>query len=151
MTTTAHHPTDRADDGSRVGGVRCSDVERERTSSALQDAAGEGRLTIEEIEERLTRVYSARYRDELDDLTSDLPDPEPDRAGWAAAATLARRQLVDDMDVLTRRGPGVSGTGTRVLYTVGALLVVLFVIAMVLLALYGIVDEGPGHHGVGRS
>ena len=34
----------------------------------------EGRLTLEEGEERLGAVYAAKYRDELAPLTADLPD-----------------------------------------------------------------------------
>lgn len=55
------------------GGVRCSDADRERTSERLRMAAGEGYVTMDELEDRLTGVYSARYRHELDALVADLP------------------------------------------------------------------------------
>jgi hypothetical protein len=35
---------------------------------------GEGRLTLDEGEQRLTAVYQAVYRDDLAQLTADLPE-----------------------------------------------------------------------------
>lgn len=143
MTTTDQHATGDA--------LRCSNAERERTSSALHEATGEGRLTLEETEERLAKVYVAQYRAELDALTADLPNPEPVRTGWAAVATLARQQLVDDVAAFSRRGPGELSTRTRVLYALAALAVVLSVVAMVVLVLHGILGEGAEHHGLGQD
>ncbi len=54
--------------------VRASDAEREQYAQILRAAMTEGRLTLEEGEERLTKVYAAKYRDELSPLTGDLPD-----------------------------------------------------------------------------
>jgi DUF1707 SHOCT-like domain len=59
------------DGGNRV---RASDAEREEYAKMLRAAMTEGRLTLEEGEERLSRVYAAKYRDELPALTVDLPD-----------------------------------------------------------------------------
>jgi hypothetical protein len=54
--------------------VRASDPEREAFAKVVQDAVGQGRLTLEEGEERLAQVYAARFRDELDPLVADLPE-----------------------------------------------------------------------------
>lgn len=54
--------------------IRASDAEREEYATMLRAAMSEGRLTLEEGEERLGRLYEARYRDELPPLTADLPD-----------------------------------------------------------------------------
>ena len=54
--------------------LRTSDTEREQVAEILRAAMAEGRLTLEEGEERLGTVYAARYRDELAPLTADLPD-----------------------------------------------------------------------------
>jgi hypothetical protein len=54
--------------------VRASDAEREQLAQILRAAMSEGRLNLEEGEERLARAYAATYRDELDPLTADLPD-----------------------------------------------------------------------------
>jgi hypothetical protein len=54
--------------------LRTSDQEREQVATILRAAMTEGRLTLEEGEERLAAVYAAKYRDELGPLTADLPD-----------------------------------------------------------------------------
>jgi hypothetical protein len=55
--------------------VRASDVDRERVADVLRQAAGEGRLTMEELEQRVTAVYSAKTYADLEPLTRDLPAP----------------------------------------------------------------------------
>ncbi|MDY7086589.1 MAG: DUF1707 domain-containing protein [Actinomycetota bacterium] len=67
-----------------VDGIRCSDADRERTSTRLRDAAAAGYLTMNELDERITAAYAARYGHELDALTLDLPQP-----GTSAATVLA--------------------------------------------------------------
>jgi len=59
--------------------LRAADTDRERVASLIQAAGGEGRLTLEEVEDRLSAVYSTKYTDELATLTSDLPKPAPRR------------------------------------------------------------------------
>ena len=54
--------------------LRTSDTEREHVAEMLRAAMTEGRLTLEEGEERLGQVYAAKFRDELAPLTADLPD-----------------------------------------------------------------------------
>lgn len=58
-----------------AGDVRASDVDRERVADVLRQAAGEGRLTMEELEQRVTAVYTAKTYAELEPLTRDLPAP----------------------------------------------------------------------------
>jgi len=59
------------------GRIRASDAEREHVVSRLRDAMSEGRLTLDEGEERIAAVYAATYRDELPGFTADLPPAEP--------------------------------------------------------------------------
>lgn len=54
--------------------LRTSDPEREQVAEILRAAMAEGRLTLDEGEERLAAVYASRFRDELAPLTADLPD-----------------------------------------------------------------------------
>ncbi|HEY7597568.1 MAG TPA: DUF1707 domain-containing protein [Actinophytocola sp.] len=62
--------------------VRASDAERERIAKMVSDAAGEGRLTLDEAEERLEHIYATRFRHELDQYIADLPGGHPaDRRG----------------------------------------------------------------------
>jgi Domain of unknown function (DUF1707)/2TM domain len=53
--------------------LRASDADRERVADRLRAAAGEGRLTSDELEERMERALSARTEAELEPLVSDLP------------------------------------------------------------------------------
>ncbi len=59
--------------------LRAADTDRERVASLIQAAGGEGRLSLEEVEDRLGTVYSTKYTDDLAALTSDLPKPAPKR------------------------------------------------------------------------
>ncbi|HST38246.1 MAG TPA: DUF1707 domain-containing protein [Conexibacter sp.] len=56
-----------------VNEVRASDAEREQTVERLRTAAGEGRLTLEELSDRIEAASGARTREELARLTGDLP------------------------------------------------------------------------------
>lgn len=58
--------------------TRASDAERDRTVAALRAHASEGRLTIEELDERTAAALRATTRRDLAALTHDLP-----RAGRA--------------------------------------------------------------------
>jgi catechol 2,3-dioxygenase-like lactoylglutathione lyase family enzyme len=52
--------------------LRASDAEREQHAEILRRAAGDGRLTFEELDERLNLVYAARTHAELDRLVLDV-------------------------------------------------------------------------------
>src|SRR6478736_4646452 len=54
-------------------GIRISDADRERAAARLQQALAEGRITLDELEERLTVVYAARYAADLLPPFADLP------------------------------------------------------------------------------
>ncbi|SDG89445.1 protein of unknown function [Sinosporangium album] len=56
--------------------LRAADSDRERIVAVLSDAAADGRLTPDELEERATLAYSARTLGELSGLTADLLPPE---------------------------------------------------------------------------
>ncbi|HVT66976.1 MAG TPA: DUF1707 domain-containing protein, partial [Trebonia sp.] len=53
--------------------LRASDGDRERVAEQLREAAGHGRLSMDELEERLERAYGAKTYAELAPLTRDLP------------------------------------------------------------------------------
>jgi hypothetical protein len=56
--------------------LRASDRERELVAGLLRDHAVEGRLTLEELSERVGHAYKASTRDQLEELTRDLSVPE---------------------------------------------------------------------------
>ncbi|GAB3656009.1 hypothetical protein GCM10027596_09700 [Nocardioides korecus] len=53
--------------------LRISDADRHRVAEHLREAAGEGRLDLEELDERLEATYAARTYADLVPLTEDLP------------------------------------------------------------------------------
>ena len=57
--------------------VRLSDSERDEAAAYLRQQMSDGRLTLYELEERLGKVYDARYRMDLAGLFDDLPSPTP--------------------------------------------------------------------------
>jgi hypothetical protein len=52
---------------------RASDADREKVAGLLREAAGDGRLTMDELDERLDAVYAAKTYAELEPITHDLP------------------------------------------------------------------------------
>jgi hypothetical protein len=54
-------------------GLRASHADRDRVVDVLRIAAGDGRLTVEELDERVEAALSARTVGELAVLTADLP------------------------------------------------------------------------------
>ena len=57
--------------------ILASDRERDSVVDVLRDAYADGRLTLEEFEERTAAAYAARTWDHLRELTGDLPvEPE---------------------------------------------------------------------------
>ncbi|MFE3448506.1 DUF1707 domain-containing protein [Nonomuraea sp. NPDC059194] len=61
--------------------LRASDADRDRVAQVLNDAVADGRLGMDEFEERLTALYNARTLGELAGLTTDLlpADEQPFR------------------------------------------------------------------------
>jgi Domain of unknown function (DUF1707)/Pentapeptide repeats (8 copies) len=55
------------------GGMRASDSDREKVVEILGAAYTEGRLTLDEFDDRTTTAYAAKTWGDLRSLTSDLP------------------------------------------------------------------------------
>jgi Domain of unknown function (DUF1707) len=53
--------------------IRASDEDRDRVATLLREHHAVGRLTAEEFNERLDKVYAARTMGDLDVLLADLP------------------------------------------------------------------------------
>jgi hypothetical protein len=53
--------------------LRASDADRDRTAVLLSEHHAVGRLTAEEFDERLNKVFPAKTLAELDELLADLP------------------------------------------------------------------------------
>jgi hypothetical protein len=79
-----------------ASGLRASDAERERAAETLRRHHADGRLTMDELEERTERAYAATTLGDLDQLFGDLPrlrPPEGERGPgrlslWPAAVAV---------------------------------------------------------------
>jgi hypothetical protein len=67
--------------------LRVSDGDRDRVVEELRAHAAEGRLTVDELEDRVQRALAARTAGDLAALTRDLPErpaPRPTARPWPA-------------------------------------------------------------------
>ena len=62
-----------AESGPDPSAMRISDADRHRVAEVLRLAAGEGRIDLEELDERLEATYQAKTYGELVPITLDLP------------------------------------------------------------------------------
>lgn len=81
-------------------GIRISDADRERAAAQLHQALTEGRITVSELEERLSVVYAARYEADLLPPLADLPGAH--QAALASAVPL--RHAPDAPPLVLRTG-----------------------------------------------
>ncbi|CAM5420846.1 hypothetical protein SRIMM317S_06576 [Streptomyces rimosus subsp. rimosus] len=78
-------PHDRQDSGTRrLGRAARLPLRPGRGGGAAQGAAAEGRLDLDELEERLEQALTAKTFADLAPLTADLPPPPPTGPGRAA-------------------------------------------------------------------
>jgi hypothetical protein len=83
-------------------------------AAVLRQHCSAGRLTFEELSERLGQVYEARTLDQLFSLTNDMPDPEPH-------PHLA--DLLPDLPAVLPRRPGALVVDITILAVFSAILV----------------------------
>ncbi|MEV7414240.1 DUF1707 domain-containing protein [Streptomyces sp. NPDC089919] len=88
--------------------LRASDADRERVVERLRDAVAEGRLDMDEFEERLEAAYRSRTYAELAPLTRDLP-------GAPAAAAPVPVAHTGESWPARIGGAGTSGTAVAVM------------------------------------
>jgi hypothetical protein len=69
--------------------LRAADADRQAVATVLGQALSDGRLTVEEYDERLSKAFAAKTYGELSQLTTDLP-PSAALRRPAAAAQPAR-------------------------------------------------------------
>ena len=87
------------------GELRASHADRDQVVEVLRVAAGDGRLTADELDQRLEAALTARTLGELAVLTTDLP-AAPSRAVPAAAAEAKDLVRIDCVASNTvRNGP----------------------------------------------
>lgn len=100
--------------------LRIGDAERDVATRQLRECFAQGRLTMDEFNDRLGKALSATTQPELDRLTSDLPAaapspaPLPHTAGYRGDPRYACGPRRDRSSGGQGHGPGASsGCGTR--------------------------------------
>ena len=71
--------------------LRASDADREAVAERLREAHAQGRLTVEEFQERLDATFASRTHGELVPITEDLPVAES-RPGTSVERADRRRR-----------------------------------------------------------
>ena len=79
--------------------IRTSDADRERVTARLRDHYAEGRLTRDELDERIAAALNAKTFGDLRRVLADLPEPRPVAPQRGRLATAPRPYL------MLRRGP----------------------------------------------
>jgi hypothetical protein len=83
--------------------MRAGDRDRQRVVEQLGTHFGEGRLTVDEFDDRVVRAHASVYLDELPPLTADLPvehtprrraTGRPVRPAWAPPVFVALLALL---------------------------------------------------------
>lgn len=96
-------PVDRGGDAAGRGELRASYEDRDEVAEQLRVAAGDGRLTATELDQRLDAALTARTYGELTALTADLPGGPGSRLAATAGARPADAAHIDGGSGTVRR------------------------------------------------
>jgi len=88
-----------------------SNSDRERVAKVLHDAMAEGRISVDELEERLDTVYAAKTFGDLEPVTADLP------VGYSRAAAVVPQPMAPLPAPASNRigGRGTSSTAIAIM------------------------------------
>jgi hypothetical protein len=98
--------------------VRVGDADRDSVAAQLREHYAQGRLTLDELNERLDRAFASRTRTDLNAVTSDLPYAPPTgvlpsdgirRARYGSAAPGGQGWTRHDWGGPYWNGPGQGG------------------------------------------
>ena len=82
--------------------IRASDADRDRVAARLRDHFAEGRLTQEELDERISAALSAKTFGDLRHVMADLPQPAP-----VPARAAPNPQWAGPPRIVYRHGPPI--------------------------------------------
>ena len=66
--------------------IRISDADRDQVAARLREHFAEGRITSDELDERISAVFAAKTYGDLRHVLADLPDSAPDGLSGPLAA-----------------------------------------------------------------
>ncbi|ANY06611.1 DUF1707 SHOCT-like domain-containing protein [Pseudonocardia sp. HH130630-07] len=103
--------------------IRISDADRERVAERLNRAMAEGRISVEELQDRLRTVYAARFSSDVHPVLADLPgDPLNLSVDVLATPVGPPTVLRGGVGGLRRRGDWVVPPRLRVQSSIGSVL-----------------------------
>jgi uncharacterized protein DUF1707 len=132
------------------GRLRASDADREQVVARLHTAATEGRLSPDELDERVHRALTALTYADLDGVLHDLPGPRHDRPGGRDPVRRgeqrpARQRTIGSWALdAVRANPLLLVVMIPVMLTAGAMLLA---VAVTWLSLMAVVMLLGGHRG----
>jgi Domain of unknown function (DUF1707) len=89
--------------------IRVGDAEREAVAAQLRDHYADGRLTLDEMNERLDQTFAAKTYSELNAVTTDLPRSD----GWTPAAGATAAGIAGTGSSRLAAGPQGAGSGPQ--------------------------------------
>ncbi|WP_017610842.1 DUF1707 SHOCT-like domain-containing protein [Nocardiopsis xinjiangensis] len=93
--------------------MRVSDADRDQVAEALREAAAEGRITLDELDDRLERTYSSQVYADLEPVVADLPSAHgSDLAQNPAAGAASVSEQSGDALVINAKGETTVRKGT---------------------------------------
>jgi hypothetical protein len=87
--------------------LRVSNTDRERVATRLQRASADGRLELDELDQRLSAAYAAKTYADLEPLTRDLPETSQPAEPADERRRPTSRWGVAILGGFTRKGPWV--------------------------------------------
>ncbi|WP_231445719.1 DUF1707 SHOCT-like domain-containing protein [Brevibacterium zhoupengii] len=106
--SSSHSPDDDRAGNDPAKTYRIGHKERDEAIEVLRDAAGDGRITVEELDERMEKVHAARFPVDLDEVLSDLTIQLPSdrfRPGTAVSrSTPAGRAIESGKPLVIKAG-----------------------------------------------
>jgi Domain of unknown function (DUF1707) len=122
--------------------IRVSDAEREAVAAQLREHYGDGRLTLDELNERLDQTFTAKTASELSAVTTDLPS---DSNGWAPGASAnAGSKLVAGPQGAGPRDDGWPGPRARIGAFAAPMVAVIAILGVWSLLMFGGLFGGGG-------
>jgi Domain of unknown function (DUF1707) len=121
--------------------IRVSDAEREAVAAQLRDHYGDGRLTLDELNERLDQTFAARTASELNAVTTDLPR---ESTGWTPGTGAAGSKLTVGPQGTGPRDDGWHGPRERMAAFSAPLVAVIAIAGVWALVMFGGLFGGGG-------
>ena len=95
--------------------IRASDSDRDRVAAGLREHCAVGRITVDELHERLEDVSAARTIGQLEEITADLPEEDlyqlPVPATQAKSTEVPARRTDGGMSVERTAWAGLAAGG----------------------------------------